>query len=166
MLSRSKARSNVLLIASLATTIAAASLIPASASEISSQLDGLTQSLTKAYRALQPKAAPGKKTLAILPFNCDPHLAKQRVGFAISELLTHHFVSSAQFSVVERSNLNSVLEEQSLQLTGAIDSASAVKVGKLVGAELLVLGSVDRLGGKYQVNARIVDTASGYSLRM
>ncbi|MCX5787321.1 MAG: hypothetical protein NTX64_02260 [Elusimicrobia bacterium] len=131
----------------------------ANSSEISLQLDELTHNLTKGYKTRNPRV--GKRTVAVLPFNCDSKLAKQRVGFALSELLTHHLVSSTEFTVVERADLSRVLEEQSLQMTGAIDTASAVKVGKLVGAELLVSGSVERLGDKYEVNARIIDAATG-----
>ncbi|HXS99253.1 MAG TPA: CsgG/HfaB family protein [Elusimicrobiota bacterium] len=128
---------------------------PAGNSSISDKLDLLASQLTTAYRAKSGTKAPGP--LAIFPLNSDSALSREHVGFAISELLTNRFVSQAKFTVVERTQLNRVLAEQKLQKSGAIDPASAAQAGKLLGARLLLLGSVEKLSGRYQVNVRIVD---------
>ncbi|HBL16666.1 MAG TPA: hypothetical protein DD417_07905 [Elusimicrobia bacterium] len=132
---------------------------PGAASDISARLDAMTKTLVSGYRAKQ--TAPQSVSLAVLPLNCQERLAKEHVGVAVSELLTHHFVRGGAFVVVERSALNKVLEEQKLQMSGAIDAESAVKVGKLLGAQVLLLGSVEKLGRKYQINARLVDVSGG-----
>jgi len=46
------------------------------------------------------------------------------------------------FRLVERKDLRQVLEEQKLSLTGAVNEADAVKVGKIVGARLLIVPSL------------------------
>lgn len=101
-------------------------------SGVSERLDRIAKDLTAGYRSKRPGA--GKETLAVLPLNSDERLAKARVGFAVSELLTHHFVTLQEFTAVERGELHRVLEEQRLQLSGAIDPAGAVRVGKILGA--------------------------------
>jgi hypothetical protein len=46
------------------------------------------------------------------------------------------------YSVVERRQINKVLSEQALDLTGSIDQATLRKLGKLLGVQAIVLGSV------------------------
>lgn len=130
----------------------------ASPSEISDKLEKLTQSLVSGY---QKSAAGSRESIAVFRLNTNERLAKERTGFALAELLTHHLMASPVFTIVERTELERILTEQRLQTAAAIDPDSAVKVGKLLGARLLVLGSVEKVGGKYSVNARIVETETG-----
>lgn len=129
------------------------------ASPISKELGKIAKDLTDGYKVKRPKAA--KEPLAIFSFNSNERLAKQRMGFAVAELLTHKFTSLGAFVVVERAALHRVMEEQKLHLTGAIDPKTAVEIGKLLGAKVLLLGSVEKLGGSYQLNARLVDVEAG-----
>ena len=46
------------------------------------------------------------------------------------------------FEVVERSRLNDVLREQDLQASGAVDENQAVEIGRLLGIDAIVLGSL------------------------
>ncbi len=120
----------------------------------SAKLSGLAESLIKGYAA---KAGPTKTTLAVFPFTCDPKLEKQRVGFAASELMSHRFVADGNFMVVERGEIGKILSEQKLQASGAVDSATAVRIGKVLGAGTILPGNIQKVDGKYQVNARLVN---------
>src|SRR3989442_10144339 len=51
---------------------------------------------------------------------------------------------SSKFSVVERDKLNLVLKEQGLATAGAVDPATAAKVGKILGVKYVGLGGVDK----------------------
>ena len=53
-------------------------------------------------------------------------------------------VLSDKFSVVERDMLNLVLKEQGLATSGAVDPASAAKVGKILGVKYIILGGIDK----------------------
>lgn len=80
------------------------------------------------------------KRVAVMPFS-------GREGETVSRDIEASLVGvrvqdAPYFSVIERSALQQVLREQSLQLTGLIDEKTAVKVGKLAGAEGVVLGNV------------------------
>jgi len=81
----------------------------AGSSEISDRLDRIAKSLSSAYQAKRPGA--GKESIAVFPFNSNAKLAKERVGFAISELLTHHFTTMPAFTTVERGELSRIMEE-------------------------------------------------------
>ena len=124
----------------------------------SAKLSTLADSLIKDYQA---KTAASKTTLAAFPFSCDEKLSKQRVGFAVSELMSHRFVAEPGFTVVERGEINRLLAEQKLQASGATDSATAVRLGRVLGAGALLLGNINKVDGVYQVNARIVNAETG-----
>ena len=51
---------------------------------------------------------------------------------------------SSKFSVVERDKLALVLKEQGLATSGAVDPASAAKVGKILGVKYILLGGIDK----------------------
>lgn len=132
----------------------------------SSRLSALADSLIKDYQA---KAGTSKTTLAAFPFSCEEKLRRQRVGFAAAELMSHRFVAESNFMVVERGEINRLLSEQKLQASGVTDSATAVRLGRVLGAGVLLLGNINRVDGVYQVNARIVNAetsevvVSGYT---
>jgi TolB-like protein len=127
-------------------------------STISRKLEGMADALVRGYSA--GKAEYAKESLAVLSFSSSEKLAKTKAGFAVSELLTHFLVQKGEFTVVERNLVNKLEEEQKFQaMTG--DTDTAVKIGKLIGAKLLVLGSVEKVGGAYQTNARLVRTETG-----
>lgn len=121
------------------------------------KLSALAESLIKGYSAI-PR--PSRTVLAIFPLNCGEKLEKQRAGFAASEVISHRFVADNGFTVVERGELHKLLSEQKLQASGIIDSDTAVKIGKILGANVILAGSIQKLGGRYQVNARLVDAGT------
>lgn len=103
-------------------------------------------------------------TLAIFPFQADKKLTDKKVNFAVSEILTKNFLKLGKFTVVERAQLEEVMKEQKLGLSGAVDSGTAADIGKLAGARLLVLGNVIQLGKSYQLTSKLVDAQTGEML--
>jgi TolB-like protein len=66
--------------------------------------------------------------------------------------------------VVERNQLERVLQEQKLGYSGLVDLGSAKKVGALLGAEGMVLGTINDLGNSLSINARLIDLETGNSI--
>ncbi|MCJ7629045.1 MAG: hypothetical protein MUO50_11740, partial [Longimicrobiales bacterium] len=56
--------------------------------------------------------------------------------------LTTQLVKSGVFTVVERSQVNAILEEQHFGLSGAVDAATAAQIGKILGVQAVLMGSV------------------------
>ncbi len=84
------------------------------------------------------------------------------LGYAIADLLTTDLARSPRVSLVERSRLSDILRELDLTRTGRIDSSTAPRVGKLLRARRLVLGSVDTMGrGELRLSLRVADVESG-----
>jgi hypothetical protein len=62
-------------------------------------------------------------------------------GERISDLLTHEFLKLG-FDVVERSEIDRIVKEQKFSFSGFIEPKEAVAMGKLSGADTIVIGSL------------------------
>lgn len=89
--------------------------------------------------------------IAVLPFVDAPSAPQSG---QIIQGLTSQQLSKAGFSVVERARLFEILKEQSLSLTGALDTSQTMQIGRLSGAKALVVGEV----GQYTTRDRKTDT--------
>lgn len=102
--------------------------------------------------------------------------AAYRVGWGMTDMLVSALFSTNRFIVLERENLDVVLQEQELSSAGAVNKRTAVPTGMLEGAEFLVIGAITefepdargvktRFGGAKQshvaLDLRIVDSATG-----
>lgn len=70
-------------------------------------------------------------------------------------------MANSPFTVIERSQLKKVLGEVELQMSGLVDQEGAVKVGKMLSANKVMIGSLSKIGGKYVLDGRIVDVEKG-----
>lgn len=103
---------------------------------------------------------------------------------AAQDVFVTELVKSGKFRVVEREQLAALMDEKNLSLSGDVDPSTAVKVGKLLGVNYLLTGSVTEYGttdksahgpgvgrlpgfgvGKRSfvaaMNARLIDTSTG-----
>src|SRR5215207_2160205 len=98
-------------------------------------------------------------TIAVLPLRfsgTDSSLRPLERGFA--ELLITDLARSAQLTVLERARIQAVLDELSLQSSGATDSGTNVRAGRLLRAGRLVQGSILQLDeSQLRVDAAVVD---------
>jgi curli biogenesis system outer membrane secretion channel CsgG len=62
----------------------------------------------------------------------------------VSDLLTNKLVDGGAYTLIERSRVQAVLQEQNLALAGRIDASTAAQVGRILGADAVVIGSVTR----------------------
>ena len=89
------------------------------------------------------------KTLRIFVSDFDvrknPYVG-QDAGQAAAAMFLTALQRRGTFSPVDRSILKSVLEEQRFQLSDLVDPATAVRVGKIVGARYVVTGAVTEIG--------------------
>jgi curli biogenesis system outer membrane secretion channel CsgG len=62
----------------------------------------------------------------------------------MSDLLIDALVETRRYFIVERSALQAIRQEQIMALSGEVDAATGAEVGKLIGAEYLVVGVVSK----------------------
>ncbi|MCB9169188.1 MAG: hypothetical protein H6594_02430 [Flavobacteriales bacterium] len=96
--------------------------------------------------ALQQEALhKGQYSIAVLPFD-NGRLRMKRGGLA--ETLQAHAIAALTagkdpfLRVVDRDNMQRILDEQRLGLSGVVDQQTAVQVGNLIGAQAVLMGEV------------------------
>jgi len=104
----------------------------------------------------------GADTVAVMPFtNATNETALDWLSTGISETITGDLLTLGGFVVVERLQLWQVMEEQALQLTGAVDDETVIEIGKLLGADYLIVGAYQKMGNTLRLTARFVEAESG-----
>jgi len=117
--------------------------------------------------ARQGRAAPERPvTMAVMYFDYggkDAALEPLRQGLA--QMLISDLTSVDGVRVVERERLQDVLNEQHLAASGKVDARTAARLGKLLGARYLVLGSYFAALNSFRADARLVDVETGEVLK-
>ena len=111
--------------------------------------------------AAAPALAQRKKVerVAVLTFKSIG--TTKEMGEAVAEILRTELVDVGDFELVERGQIQALLKEQKLQLQDVIDEQTAVKIGRLSGAKLVVIGSIVKLGYTFTLNSRFIDVQTG-----
>lgn len=65
------------------------------------------------------------------------------VGRDLSDSITQKLFQSGRYEVLDRENINRIMREHNLNLSGAVDASTAASIGNLVGASALIFGSSD-----------------------
>jgi PBP1b-binding outer membrane lipoprotein LpoB len=96
----------------------------------------------KARELKQASLDKGRYTVAILPFDntTAQRGIESKVGAYALQALTS--VKDPFLRVVDRDNMEAILQEQKLQLSALMDQATAVQAGELVGADAILTGTV------------------------
>ncbi len=102
------------------------------------------------------------KTIAIMEFD-NFSIGKYQeelgpIGKALADFFEHDFGKISDLRVVERDKINFVLDELALQRSGQVDQSTAVRVGKILGAQKMVFGSITQLDNDHtRMVVRVVD---------
>lgn len=113
--------------------------------------------------AQQPDTRP---TVAVLPFVNSAigpsHDELEPLSKGIADLLITEMAQNTGIRVVERENLQKLLDEQNLARDGRADEATAARIGKLLGAKHIVTGSfITDNKGTMVLTLKSVDTETG-----
>ncbi len=106
---------------------------------------------------LASAAGPAKPSVSVLYFEnrtSDPEL--QVLGKGLADMIITDLVAWDGVTVVERQRLDDVLKELQLQRTKAFDPSTAARVGKLVGAQYAITGSLHLQKDQLRIDAAVV----------
>jgi TolB-like protein len=112
-------------------------------------------------------AQPGGKVPRIAVFNFDDTNAaakKEGYGEAVSGMLMTELINGKVFQVIERSEIDRMMDEMAFQVSGAVDASTAKRIGELLGVDILVFGTVAKFGQLVETDIRLIDTQSGKAL--
>ncbi|MBI4727012.1 hypothetical protein HY768_07290 [candidate division TA06 bacterium] len=97
-------------------------------------------------------------SIAVLPF--DNRSGNAEITNTVQDKMITSLYSLKRFKIIERSQIDKVLSEQKLGMTGALDPAKAVKVGKIIGVDAILMGSISSTANGIGMDARLIDTES------
>ena len=100
------------------------------------------------------------QTVAVFEFDCDDKNFEGNITM-MSDLLIHELVKQGDVTVVERKRLDKIMQEYAFQATPFVDITTAKKLGRGVGADYIIVGSVASLGCPLYITARMVDVEKG-----
>lgn len=111
--------------------------------------------------ALVPRT-PAQDTLAVTPLaRAAASEQYDGLGKALSGMIVSDLSTVPGLRLVERDRLDAVLAEIDLAQSGFLDEKTAQKLGKGVGAQLVLTGSFSVVGEVFLMDARIVRVQSG-----
>jgi curli biogenesis system outer membrane secretion channel CsgG len=70
------------------------------------------------------------------------------IGKGISDLLVKNLVTDGTYSVIERKALDKILAEQNFSTSNRADPASAARIGKILGLDAIIVGSITEFGNE------------------
>ena len=109
--------------------------------------------------------ADAKRRVAVLPFEYGAvrsTVGTVDVGKGITTLLITKLVNDGTYSVVERQILDQILKEQNFSVSDRADQSTAIKIGKLLSVDAIVVGTVTHFGfEKSSMNIGAAASAAG-----
>ena len=116
--------------------------------------------------ALSPVVAQGgqdtRPGIAVFSFSNGGSYGQQKEDYDALErgmagMLISELGANPALRVVERENIQRLVDEQNLGSSGRVDAQSAARIGKLVGARYAIMGSFIDLYGDFRVDVRVVN---------
>jgi hypothetical protein len=106
-----------------------------------------------------PAAAANNDVLTVAVFDFDSKdEAVRDLGPKVATLVSANLSAQPDIITVERAELEKILGEHELGLSGTVSTESAAKVGQLTGAKVLVTGRVFKVEGQTMIVAKVIGT--------
>jgi len=101
-----------------------------------------------------------KSKLAVVDFEVKGSVSEKQAGEIVAGLFGTSL--SDKYVVLERQQVSRVIDEQKFQLSDLVsDKGKVARIGQLLGAAYIVVGTVSQLGTTVTVQARVVDVTTG-----
>ena len=112
---------------------------------------------------LNAQVTEGKQTVAVLEF--EGRGISQLESKTLTDRLMSEMVNTDAVIMVERNQMDEILNEQGFQQSGCTSSECAAEVGALLGVQNMVSGSFGKLGNSYTIDAKMFSVETGATIR-
>jgi len=117
--------------------------------------------------AQQQDTRPG---IAVLDFDvsavrAQDHEAYDALGRGLAAMTLTELTANPAVRVVERTQLQQILQEQNLGHEGRVDPQTLSRIGKLIGASYMVTGTLIDIRGNLRIDTRVFNTETGEVLK-
>ena len=123
-------------------------------------------SLMPVLLVAQQRGSDTRPGIAVLPFSNGGSYGQGKEDFealerGIAGMMISELSANPAARVVEREQIQRLLEEQNLGAQGRVDPQTAARIGKLVGARYMVMGTFVDFYGDFRVDVRLINTETG-----
>lgn len=149
--------------AALTAALASGACAPAIAGYAarSAAADSVVRAAIARERSIQASDIPGN-TVGVLPLTViSTDTAYASLGYGVAALMASDLARSSRLVVVERLRLDAVMRELELATSGRVDSVTAPRAGRIVGARRIVLGSLTIRTDALQMGSQVANATSG-----
>jgi len=87
-----------------------------------------------------------KDRVAVMDFENKSQYGGWQLGQGASDILTTELVKANKFNVMEREKLSVIIKEQNLGTSGRLDTSTVARIGKIIGVEYIITGSITEYG--------------------
>ena len=117
-----------------------------------------------------PAAQDSRPGLAVLDFDIGATIGQdpddyQALRRGLASMTLSELTANNSIRVVERAQLQQIMQEQNLGREGRVDPSTVSQIGRLIGAKYMVTGTLYDVRGDVRVDARLFDTETGQILR-
>jgi curli biogenesis system outer membrane secretion channel CsgG len=117
-----------------------------------------------------PAAQDTRPGLAILDFDIGATIGQDPDDYealrrGLAAMTLNEMTANPGIRVVERAQIQAILQEQNLGREGRVDPNTVSQIGRLVGARYMVTGTLYDVRGDVRVDARLFNTETGEILR-
>ena len=122
--------------------------------------------LAPALLGAQQRGQDTRPGIAVLPFNNGGSYGQAKEDFdalerGIAGMMISELATNPAARVVERQEIQRLLDEQNLGAQGRADAQTAAKIGKLVGARYMVMGTFVDFYNDFRVDVRLINVETG-----
>lgn len=116
-------------------------------------------------------AQDSRPGVAVLPFENGGSYGKDKEDFdalrrGIAGMVLAELSQNPGVRLVERDQVQKLLDEQGLATAERVDAQTAAKIGKLVGARYMIAGTFIDLYGDFRIDARIIDVETSEIIKV
>ncbi len=115
--------------------------------------------LIRQREQVKDSGSGSRMNIAVIDLNTQD-LSKDE-SLALTARVRSELFSTYKFNVLEREDMGTLLNEQSLQQTGVTSDENLAEMGKFLNVKYIVGGNVSKIGQYYSVSLRMMDVETG-----
>jgi hypothetical protein len=96
------------------------------------------------------------RKLAVVGINSGTRTIDEETTSGVMVFIENAFVNVGKVRVVDRQNIAKIVKEYEFQAGDLTDETTAVEIGKLSGADIIVIGSISFVGNVYYLNIKLI----------
>ena len=97
------------------------------------------------------------KKIAIVSLRRVTTNVDEETADGVMVFIENAFVNIGKVKVVDRQNIAKIIKEYEFQSSELTDETTAVKIGQLLGADIIVIGSISYVGKKFYLNVKLIE---------